>query len=195
MSLGIAALLAALVYLYDGPLKRTFIAPFLMGGCRSLNILLGASTAQAIPPVVLWYAGAIGIFVAGVTWLAKREADAAQSLTRMLPGSVLMVAGLVLALVTSWRFLPDDPEQAKLLRLLPVAIALIAMPIVRRLLIAWNLATGKAVQATVITSLRSLIIFDACFGLLVATGRPLYSALILGLIVASLSLGRLTKLT
>lgn len=195
LSLGIAAALAALVYLYDGPLKRTPIAPLLMGGCRSLNILLGASTIGVIPAVVLWYAVAIGVFVAGVTWLAKREADKTQSLTLMLPGSVLMVIGLVLVFVTAWRFAPSDPLNPRLVYLLPIAIALIAMPILRRLLIAWSVASGKAIQATVISSLRSLIIFDACLGLLVANGRPLFSAAILGLIAVSLLLGRVTKLT
>lgn len=39
-----AILLAILIVLYDGPMKRTIAAPFLMGGCRTLNILMGAST-------------------------------------------------------------------------------------------------------------------------------------------------------
>ena len=43
----IAALLALAIYLYDGPLKRTPLAPVLMGACRSLNVLLGASTVSA----------------------------------------------------------------------------------------------------------------------------------------------------
>ena len=40
----LATILAVCIVLYDGPLKRTVLAPFLMGGCRTLNILMGAST-------------------------------------------------------------------------------------------------------------------------------------------------------
>ena len=43
-----AVLLATFIFLYDGPLKRTALAPFLMGGCRTLNILMGASTFVGI---------------------------------------------------------------------------------------------------------------------------------------------------
>ena len=42
-ALAVATALTAAVWLYDGALKKTFLAPLLMGSCRFLNVLLGAS--------------------------------------------------------------------------------------------------------------------------------------------------------
>ena len=42
---GIAVVLS--IWLYDGPLKRTWLAPLAMGSCRFFNILLGASTVRS----------------------------------------------------------------------------------------------------------------------------------------------------
>ena len=195
-SAGLAAALALLVFLYDGPLKRTPLAPFLMGACRTLNILLGASSALALSatPVVFCYAGAIGIFVAGITLLGRREAETEQSLSKLLPGGVLLAGGILLIGITAW-FAGADPNIPNQVRFLPLAIAFIAMPILRRLAIACSSASGKAVQATIITSLRSLIVFDACFALLVASGRPACSIVILSLMGLSLLLGKVSKMT
>ena len=44
-SLAIAGMLTACIFLYDGVLKKTPLGPLFMGGCRSLNVILGASTA------------------------------------------------------------------------------------------------------------------------------------------------------
>ena len=49
----VAVALAVAIYLYDGPLKRTPFAPALMGACRSLNFLLGATTFQATAAVAV----------------------------------------------------------------------------------------------------------------------------------------------
>ena len=193
-SLYVAAALAVAVFLYDGPLKRTPLAPILMGLCRTTNILLGASTAATIPPVVWCYAGAIGIFVAGITWLARRESEKTQSLTQLTPGSISMVSGILLIVYVSWKFasLGDSPH---IPQVLPLAIAFISLPILRRLAVAWSTASGAAVQATVITSLRSLIIFDAAMSLLVENGRPVFSIAILCLLGVSWILGRSIRIT
>jgi len=195
LSLCVAIALAVAIVLYDGPLKRTPAAPFLMGTCRTLNILLGASCAASIPPVVFWYAGAIGVFVAGITWLAKREALKSQSLKQLVPGSALMVGGLLLVVFAAWKFASQAVDGPQLVKSLPLAIGFICLPILRRLAIAWSSASGSAVKATVITSLRSLIVFDACMALLVENGRPIYSIAILGLLAAAWLLGRITRTT
>ena len=194
-SLLIAVALATTVYLYDGPLKRTVFAPVVMGSCRTLNILLGASTAVSIPGVVIWYAIAIGVFVAGITLLAKREAEETQSVSQLIPGSALMFGGMLAMSYTAWTFAADNVVSPKLARSLPLAIGFICLPILRRLALALSTASGPAVQATVITSLRSLIIFDACMALLIENGRPVYSIAMLTLLGASWLLGRVTKLT
>ena len=190
-----AGAIAVAVYLYDGPLKRTVAAPAIMGSCRTLNILLGASSAAAIPTVALWYAVAIGVFITGVTLLAKREAEKSQSATLLLPGGALMAAGLLGVVYTAWKFASTEIANPKVAQVLPLAIGFICLPILRRLALAISTASGSAVQATVITSLRSLIIFDACIALLIDNGRPVYSIVILTLLAASWLLGRVTKMT
>ena len=45
-SLGCSLALVFSIWLYDGPLKKTWLAPLAMGACRFFNILLGASTAS-----------------------------------------------------------------------------------------------------------------------------------------------------
>jgi 4-hydroxybenzoate polyprenyltransferase len=200
-SLFVAGLLATMVLLYDGPLKKTLVGPLTMGSCRSLNILLGASSAAAIPSIVVWYAIAIGVFVAGITWLAKREAAESQSAATLWPGSLLMVAGMLLIGCSAASVLWNDSDLSneivdpKFARIFPVALGFLCLPILRRLAMAVSTASASAVQAAVITSLRSLIIFDACTALLVETGRPVFSIVMLGLLAASWLLGRYTKLT
>lgn len=195
VSLAVAIALAIAIFLYDGPLKRTAAAPILMGTCRTLNILLGASAATASPEVIFWYAGAIGVFVAGITWLARREAEKSQSLTQLVPGTVAMVAGLLLVLYIAWKFSAEADDNAQLVKSLPLAMGFICLPILRRLAVAWSAASGSAVKATVITSLRSLIVFDACMALLVENGRPVYSVAILALLGVSWFLGRVSRTT
>jgi 4-hydroxybenzoate polyprenyltransferase len=194
-SLGIAVLIATLVFLYDGPLKRTVFAPMTMGSCRTLNILLGASTAAAIPSDVISYAVAIGVFVAGITWLAKREAAESQSNSNLIPGSVLMIGGMLTMCYVAWSSASREIANPKFARFFPLAFGFLCLPIVRRLALALSTRSGKAVQTTVITSLKSLIIFDACMALLIENGRPVYSIVLLALLGASWLLGRVTKLT
>ncbi len=78
-SLTIAGLLIVAIFAYNGAMKATFAGPGVMGACRFLNVMLGASvngdwsTAWAAPQ--LWIAAGIAIYIAGVTFFAKREAE------------------------------------------------------------------------------------------------------------------------
>jgi 4-hydroxybenzoate polyprenyltransferase len=74
MSLIVAAGLVACVLAYDGGWKRTWIGPELMGVCRGLNVLLGMSHDARLGGSWGWaVAGAMGLFVAGVTWISRSE--------------------------------------------------------------------------------------------------------------------------
>ena len=69
-------LLAACVVLYDGVLKPTPLGPLAMGGCRMLNVLLGMSLAMRELELHEWLiAGGIGLYIAGLTWFARSEAE------------------------------------------------------------------------------------------------------------------------
>ena len=70
----IGVLLAAAVVLYDAGLKRTPLGPVGMGACRMFNVLLGMSVlAGPFQPEHFLIAGGIGVYVAGITWLARNE--------------------------------------------------------------------------------------------------------------------------
>ena len=67
--------LVAAILLYDGPLKRTWAGPAMMGLCRFLNVLLGVSVSGATPWPGWHLAFVVGLYVAGVTWFARTEAQ------------------------------------------------------------------------------------------------------------------------
>lgn len=74
----IAAMIVPAVLLYNGVLKSTVVAPLGMGTCRFLNLMLGASAVPSIESlchnVPLTAAGALGLYVIGVTLFARNEA-------------------------------------------------------------------------------------------------------------------------
>ncbi len=73
---GLAAAALPLTILgYDAGLKRTWLGPVFMGGCRGINLLLGMSHAVALGGPIAWYAAlAYGIFVTGITIGSRSEA-------------------------------------------------------------------------------------------------------------------------
>lgn len=102
-SLYVAGLLALMILLYDGPLKRTPLGPLGMGSCRFLNILLGASSAGVRLNAIwqlpqIWMAAALGIYIVGVTWFARTEAKASHRI-HLLGGLTFVNLGLLMLLL------------------------------------------------------------------------------------------------
>jgi 4-hydroxybenzoate polyprenyltransferase len=94
----IAFLLVVAIALYDGALKTTFAGPVLMGLCRFLNVLLGMAIFGAGLPFWGWLpAIIIGIYVGGVTWFARTEAQLS-SQPMLIGAAVAMLVALLLAL-------------------------------------------------------------------------------------------------
>jgi len=92
----IASFLAVNILMYDGWLKRTWAGPIAMGLCRFLNVLLGLSLSEIEGWGVL-LALVVGIYIAGVTWFARKEAgDSNPKL--LLAAAGVMLAGLLLSL-------------------------------------------------------------------------------------------------
>jgi 4-hydroxybenzoate polyprenyltransferase len=97
----IGGMLGGGVWAYDRHAKATVFGPAVMGGCRSLNWLLGM-TAAGGPVGVEWLVPlGMGLFVAGITLFARHEAE------RSRPGSLVaatlvMVAGLTVAGTWPW---------------------------------------------------------------------------------------------
>lgn len=191
----VGILLAAAVWLYDGPLKRTFVAPFLMGSCRSLNILMAGVAISTAPVLAIWYAIAIGVFITGVTWMARNEAAQEQQSSQLIFGGVLIALGL--AGVATIVFCPTETPlfHAKFSKGFVILSVCMFIPIARNIVVAIVSPTSKTVQRTIISCLQSLIIFDAMVCLLIENGQPFYSIALLGLLAVSFLLKRFAALT
>ncbi|MCA9135538.1 MAG: UbiA family prenyltransferase [Planctomycetales bacterium] len=101
-AIGVA--LAGMIVAYDGPLKPTPIAPAAMGGCRVLSVLLGASPLLSvvdgfpeIPRYLLAIAFGFGIYVMGITTLARDEAIGGHLMNVRTGFVVMMIGALMLA--------------------------------------------------------------------------------------------------
>src|SRR5258708_18502037 len=98
VSTSIAICLVMAILLYDGAVKETWMGPFVMGGCRFLNILLGLSvTGEFAPGWGLLLAAVVGVYVAGVTLFARTEATVS-SASDLKTAAAVIGASLVLAL-------------------------------------------------------------------------------------------------
>lgn len=70
----LAGILAACIVVYDATHKHTTFGPALMGGCRFLVYLTAAAAGGgALTGEVIWPAVALGLYVLGVSGLARRE--------------------------------------------------------------------------------------------------------------------------
>ncbi len=161
----VAGLLAGGIILYDAWLKRTPLGPLGMGACRMLNVLLGMSAAAYAWQAQHWaVAGAIGAYIAGVTWLARTEAGRSRRL-HLAGATLVMLSGIgLLAMLPS---LTDDV--APLLQSDPsrwyLVMAILAALIGWRCLRAIADPRPAMVKNAVRQSILSLVILDAtaCF--------------------------------
>ena len=189
----VAALLAACILVYDAWLKRTPLGPLAMGACRTLNVLLGMNAADRPLHVEHWLvAGGIGVYVAGVTWFARREAQ--QSSRRQL-----LLATLVMALgIAMLAWFPHWSERTiAAVQLAPQRWYLLMG--VLGLLIVWRCVWAviepfpARVQTAVTQCLLSLVMLDAvaCY----AVRGIFWASLILLLLLPAMFLGRRIEMT
>ncbi|WP_437190669.1 UbiA family prenyltransferase [Planctomicrobium sp. SH527] len=169
-SLIIACFTAVAIFLYDGVLKKTFLAPISMGTCRFFNILLGAScAAESFADLFrwpqLWYAISMCVYITGVTLFARREARQ-NTASALFPALMVVNAGLILLglwfsnQLPSWGIpvpsgLIQPPES------IFVLLAVIAATINRRAVAAMFNPSPAVVQAAVGVMLLSLISINA----------------------------------
>ena len=190
----VATALAAAVLGYDRILKRTVIAPAVMGSCRFLNVLLGASAGSVAWHSLHWVvAVGIGVYITGVTWFARTEA---QESRRLHLAAATCVMALGLALLACFPALANRALD-------PVSFPNYAIDIGTRWYVLWGVLgamilwrclaavanpSPRRVQMAVKESILSLIILDAvaCFA---ARGIG-WSILILLLLIPTMFLGR-----
>lgn len=201
----LATLLVLLVLLYNGKLKSTLLGPAIMGGCRTTNLLLGASglgwdmQAESLwlgfAPATWWLACCLGLYVLGITWIARDEAAGPGNPTGLILGGVLLamgVTGYALASRIESLGLTLPPSMG---RYFPLIILCIGLPIFRRWILAIGSTENLSVQTVVILGLRSIIVFDAGLCLLVAPAHPEFALTTLGLLIPALVWGRWLKPT
>ena len=204
-SLAVAGMLTSCIFLYDGVLKKTPLGPFFMGGCRFLNVILGASTADIRWASVwqfpqIWVAASLGVYIMGVTWFARTEALVSRR-SLLVMAAIIINAGL-LGLATwigGWTidsgFLigtggVPDPKMVLLV------LAMIALTINRRILLAVQFPEPQYVQAGVRMMLLSVIMLDAtCIYFKLGDPGMHYAGATACLVIPSLILGKWMSMT
>jgi 4-hydroxybenzoate polyprenyltransferase len=187
----VAAAVALLAWGYDAVLKRTPLGPLAMGGCRTLNVLLGMSLAERWTPPLLLVAGSLGLYVAGITWFARREA--AVSRRMQLAGATLVMALALGALallpwVDARAPVPALAAGSSAAERFPLLIAVLALLILRRCFLAVIDPAAPRVQAAVRQAIFSLVVLDAAVTL--AACGPLWATAVVALLAPTLLLGR-----
>jgi 4-hydroxybenzoate polyprenyltransferase len=191
----VATLLALCVLLYDGVLKRTLLGPLTMGMCRLLNVLLGMSVAVAVTgPAALagfgsqhWLAaGGIGLYIVGVTWLARTEAKTS-SRWSLAAATLVMMTGIA-GLGAIHQKLPVDFDPMLEPEIWYLLLGLLAFTIVRRCSMAVADPSPANVQLAVKNSVWSLIVLDAAVALLVSPAQ--WALVVLSLIIPTVVLGQ-----
>ena len=190
--------LVSAVLLYAAWLKRTPLGPVGMASCRFLNVLLGASIAA--PAADWWFAyygpapliagGGLGIYIIGVTWFARSEAETSHRLSLTL-ATLVMVAGIVTLGLLHNTLERVEPERTLLLAKQGgwvLLMTLLTLVILRRCLLAIANPSPQKVQFAVKNCILSIITLDAA---IVLDTSNVYCAIgVLALLVPTLVAGR-----
>ena len=189
-SLIVACLLVAAIICYDGLLKQTFLGPPMMGACRTLNVLLGASAAGDLTALLdqptIAIAASYGIYIAGLTWFARNEAVQSKR-GRLIASAAVINIGLV-ALI-AWAVLDNCGLGGRAPRSnVLFAAAVIAVVVNRGLWLAVSQPSPERVQRAVKTMLQWLIVLNATL-VYAATGDAYYGILTASLMLPAVVLG------
>jgi 4-hydroxybenzoate polyprenyltransferase len=152
----VALFLVAAIFLYDGWLKRIPLGPLGMGLCRFLNVLLGLSAAGgSFSSVGLHLAFVVGLYIVGVTWLARTEARTSNQ--KQLTGAAcVMLAALLVGLALAGRLEAGTPSP-----LFPYLLVVLGFVVGLPVHEATRRPTPERVQAAVKRSLLGLVLLDA----------------------------------
>jgi len=156
----LALLLTGAIFLYDAWLKHTVIGPVGMGACRFLNVLLGFTPKASL----LWSCGlylaiVVGLYIVGVTWLARTEARASSRRALIGAASVMLVSLLMVLPVPTLPLPVVPPADASSLWFPYLLVGLgffVGFPVVS----AIRAPTPARVQSAVKRSLMGLILLD-----------------------------------
>lgn len=198
---GIGILLAAMVVLYDGPVKRTPLAPLAMGACRFLSFLLAASAAVLsmpdfpfLPLHVLAIAAGFGVYIVGVTCMARGEAVGGEKMP-LIVGLVITIIGMAMIAGGPQFATAEAMEQFQIepRRQFSLLIGLLAFTIIHRAFRAILNPEPFAIQMNIKHAILTLIPLSAAVGLLAAGILP--GLLIFALAVPAMLLGSFLRIT
>jgi len=188
----VAAGLAVLIVLYNAGLKRTPLGPLAMGGCRTLNVLLGMSVLRESWRIEhLAVAAGVGVYIAGVTWFARDDARRSQR-WQLVAAALVMLAGV--GLVGGLPWLSENIRTLWMLRQQPelwqweAVIVLLAGFVIARTVPAIIEPSPGPVRAAVGRSIMALIFLDAaaCY----AGAGPTYAVMIAVLVLPTVIVSR-----
>jgi 4-hydroxybenzoate polyprenyltransferase len=195
----IAIALAFAIVAYNGMLKRTPLAPAVMGLCRFFSFLLGASAvAFSMPPgpifpaYIVVAAAGFGIYVMGITRMARQEALVSDR-APLAVGLMVAMLGLgtmaysPLVAPADVRFHVDPGGPFVLL------IGLLAFSVLLRGLRVLFDPTPERLQMMIRVALLSLIPLAAAFAMLGA--GPGYGLAIFALVVPAILLAVRLRVT
>lgn len=169
LTLGLAILLVAAIWFYNAVAKERWFGSVSMAACRVINLyfvvahLLSqnsfSSDLLASPHM---YPLGIGLYVGGLTLFAENE-ERESKLAPLVASTLILALGL-LAIFLVGNYDPLDPW-TKLFSINGMILLLLIFPVIRSVLVALSSLTSGAVQAAVVTMLRSMIVIDAfvCF--------------------------------
>ena len=184
--------LAVMIVAYDVPLKKTPLAPVAMGGCRVLSFLLGASPCFAIvagtplfEKYLLCIALGFGVYIMGITTMARREATGGSSSNLQIGLVVTALGAVVLA------FAPQlNANQAgwnvQTNSIFPLMIGMIAFPVILRGFRAVKDPTPVKIQTAIRVGIFTIIPLAASYAFLGA--GPMWGLVLFGLTIPSLYL-------
>lgn len=184
----IALALVVAIVLYDWILKKTFVAPPMMGTCRGLNLALGmAPAADLFSAPILLPIGFFALYVASLTLFARGEATVDRShRPRLLIGLLGCVSGFALLLAFPI-FSIEVVQSSRIAILFGFGAVLIV-----GLRAAAN-PTSQRVQRAVKALILVLVWFDVC---LAWTGAGWVAGVaVASLILPTLLMGRLFRMT
>ncbi len=189
----VGGLLAAAVVAYDAGAKRTWAGPVVMGSCRALNLLLGAGIWGWPGAVPLVAAGALGLYVTGLTLFARPERQKRISPWALLPGWLVLLAGFVLLAALPLLTPLAQKLSPSWVQRWWTLVGVLALMASWRCVWAMVVPEGATVRRAVGVLLLSLIVFDAAAVALVRGGN--WALGLLALLVPTLILRRWSKPT
>lgn len=165
-----AVLLCGSILLYSGPFKPTLAAPFIMGVCRGLNIMLGLTvSASWVGEWSFVLALVTTLYIAGVTLFARREAQTSDKV-QLGWGMAVLLFGILQAIAIPALVRENIDPAGTWRQTVPVMLGHLFFPYLMvgfAVYVGWpmwtafQLPNAKNVQAAVKRCVFGLVILDA----------------------------------